>query len=212
MLPNLTVVLVSSGLEIGCQGMTLTETDVELIAPDALAHMRELMIMPGMVITVQVTAAPIGLVYTKLDDAICCKLFKVLLTYVGLDEHVTMDNSQQVLFTAAFDKFCVLPEVLANILQSLGDCLHAGLSPVGLKCTLCGVWQLDVSRLAVTPAHELTCHSCGGFCAVPPPLLPIFCHCCNLFLMIPTLPSCQPPSHIFLLRLKGWTILRKTLV
>ena len=40
--------------------------------------------------------------------------------------------------------------------------MRAGLRPVGLKCTLCGPWQIDVGHLAVTPTCERTCPACNG--------------------------------------------------
>ena len=53
--------------------------------------MHELVIMPGMVVTVDVTSAPVSLVCTKVDAAICCKLFKVLALDVGPEDHVEVD-------------------------------------------------------------------------------------------------------------------------
>ena len=47
--------------------------------------MHELVIMPGVVVTVDVTNAPVGLVYTKMDTAICRKLFKLLALHVGAE-------------------------------------------------------------------------------------------------------------------------------
>ena len=110
MLLDLTVLLVSSGQEIGRRGTVLAGLDVELLAPVALAQMRELAIMPGMVVTVDVTSALVGLVCTKVDAAICRKLFKVLAVHVEANEHVSVVASQQALLTAAFDWFGVPPE------------------------------------------------------------------------------------------------------
>lgn len=110
MLPDLTVLLVSSGREIGRRGTALSGLDVELLAPVVLAQMRELAIMPGMVVTVDVTSAPVGLVCTKVDAAIRRKLFKVLAVHVEASEHVSIVARQQELLTAAFARFGVPPE------------------------------------------------------------------------------------------------------
>ena len=45
--------------------------------------MHELVIMPGVVVTVDMTSAPVGLVYTKTDTTIRRKLFKLLALHVG---------------------------------------------------------------------------------------------------------------------------------
>ena len=48
--------------------------------------MRELVLLPGTVVTVDVTAAPVPLVCTRIDAAICHKLFKVLAPHVEPNE------------------------------------------------------------------------------------------------------------------------------
>ena len=54
--------------------------------------MHELVIMPGVVVTVNVTSAPASLVCTKVDTVIRRKLFKVLALHVGSEEHVEVVN------------------------------------------------------------------------------------------------------------------------
>ena len=63
-----------------------------------LAQMHELVIMPGVVVTVDVTSAPVGLLCTKVDTTICRKSFKVLALHVGPEEHVDVDTGQCTCF------------------------------------------------------------------------------------------------------------------
>ena len=67
--------------------------------------MRELVIMPGVVVTVDMTSAPVGLVCTKVDAAIHRKLFKVLALHVRPEEHVNVDTGQLALVDAVFEHF-----------------------------------------------------------------------------------------------------------
>ena len=119
--------------------------------------------MPGVVVTVDVTSAPSSLVCKKVDTVICCKLFKVLGLHIGLEEHVEMDVAQCVLLDATLMHFDVPLSACEDTIQSLGDCLRAGIRPVGLMCTLCGAWQVDVGHLAVNPKCKRTCNVCSRY-------------------------------------------------
>lgn len=113
-------------------------------------------------VTVDVTSAPVVLACTKVDAAIRRKLFKVLATHVAPSEHVTVDSAQQPLLAAAFDRFQIPTPAREDVLQSLGDCLRAGMRPVALKCTLCMAWHVDVGAAAVQPSRVRMCATCGG--------------------------------------------------
>ena len=52
--------------------------------------MHELVLLPGTVVTVDVTAAPVPLVCTRIDAAIRCKLFKVFAAHVVPTEIATL--------------------------------------------------------------------------------------------------------------------------
>ena len=70
--------------------------------------MQEMVIMPGVVVTVDVTSAPASLVCTKVDDVIRCKLFKVLALHIGPEEHVEVNVAQRTLLDTALAHFEVL--------------------------------------------------------------------------------------------------------
>ena len=56
--------------------------------------MRELMLMPGTLITIDVTTASAENTSAKIDAAIQRKLFKVLPCHVSAGEHVTVEPPQ----------------------------------------------------------------------------------------------------------------------
>ena len=88
------MVLLSSGREIGRRGAPLQGTTVEAVASNALTQMRELMLMPGTLITIDVTTASAENTSAKIDAAIQRKLFKVLPCHVSAGEHVTVEPPQ----------------------------------------------------------------------------------------------------------------------
>ena len=124
--------------------------------------MRELVLLPGAVVTVDVTAAPVPLVCTRIDAAICCKLFIVLAAYVKPNEIATLSPKQHSLVTAAFKHFNIDVAIRDDVLQSLGDALHAGIKPVALRCTSCGAWHVDTSAAAIHVTCEQACCCCGA--------------------------------------------------
>ena len=63
--------------------------------------MRELMLMPGTLITIDVTTASAENISAKIDAAIQRKLFKVLSCHVGAGEHVTVEPPQAALLQDA---------------------------------------------------------------------------------------------------------------
>ena len=63
--------------------------------------MQEMVIILGVVVTVDVTGAPASLVCTKVDTVIRCKLLKALALHVRPEEHVEVDVAQCALLDAA---------------------------------------------------------------------------------------------------------------
>ena len=124
--------------------------------------MRELVLLPGTVVTVDVTAAPVPLVCTRIDAAIRRKLFKVLAAHVEPNEIAMLSPKQLALVTAAFDHFRIDAAIRDDALQSLGDTLRAGIKPVALRCTSCGAWHVDTGAAAIQVTRERTCSSCGA--------------------------------------------------
>ena len=123
--------------------------------------MRELVLLPGTVLTIDVTTSPVSLVCTKIDAAIHRKLFKVLAAHLDTSEITVVSPAQRPLLDAALQRFNVLPDVWEDVVQSLGDSLRAGVSPVALRCTTCGAWHVDSGPAAVHPSRVRTCPACG---------------------------------------------------
>ena len=124
--------------------------------------MRELVLLPGTVVTVDVTAAPVPLVCTRINAAIRRKLFKVLAAHVKSNEIATLSPKQHALVAAAFELFNIDVAIRDNVLQSLGDTLSAGIKLVALYCARCGAWHMDTGAAAIHVTHELIYHCCGA--------------------------------------------------
>ena len=78
--------------------------------------MRELVIMPGVVVTMDVTSAPVSLVCMKVEAAIRHKLFKVLALHIGPEDHVEVDIGQCALLDAALKCFNVPLTAHVNVI------------------------------------------------------------------------------------------------
>ena len=75
-LPNLQLVLLSSGREIGQHGTPLDGTMVDAVAMIALTQMLELMLMPVTLVTIDITTVLPENASAKMDAAIqCCGNF-----------------------------------------------------------------------------------------------------------------------------------------
>ena len=100
-LPDMTIVLLGSGRKVGRRSTALAGLDIEALAPVALMQMRELVLLPGTVVTVDVTIAPVPLMCTRINAAIWRKLFKVLAAHVKPNEIATLSPEQRALVIAA---------------------------------------------------------------------------------------------------------------
>ena len=78
--------------------------------------MWEMVIMPGVVVTVDVTSAPASVVCTKVDAVIHRKLFKVLALHVGPEEHVEVYVAHCTLLDAALARFEVLLQAHEDVI------------------------------------------------------------------------------------------------
>ena len=116
--------------------------------------MHELVLLLGTVVTVDVTAAPVPLVCTRIDAAIRRKLFKMLAAHVEPNEIATLSPEQHALVTAAFECFNIDIAIRDDVLQSLGDTFCAGSKPVALCCTSYGAWHVDTGAAAIHASHE----------------------------------------------------------
>ena len=91
---DLQLVLLRSGREIGRRCAPLNGTTIEAVAMNALTQMRELMLMPGMLVTIDLTTVSAENTSAKIDAAIQHKLFKVLPCHISAGEHVTVESPQ----------------------------------------------------------------------------------------------------------------------
>ena len=89
-LPDLHLVLLTSGRETGRRGAALAGVTVDDGACVALTHMRELLLMPGDLVTIDVTTASAETTGARIDAAIRRKLFKVLPCHVQATELVSV--------------------------------------------------------------------------------------------------------------------------
>ena len=124
-LPDLTILPICSGCEVGRHGSPLAGTTIDAVALSALTHMGELSLIPGPQLTVDTSLASPDAMAAKVDAAIHQKLFRVLFLHMA-EAAIQLEVTDMALARATCQHFGFPVNLLDDLVQTMGDALAAG--------------------------------------------------------------------------------------